>query len=91
MPVSMHLVWDRYRSDHAPDVTGMREDLKMFGNEYTYCLSESQIRPSPPYANVTVMYTIAFAIMQIPANMFALKFRPRLLIFICEMGWTAFT
>ena len=33
----------------------------------------------------------AFAIVQIPANMIALKVRPRLCILICELGWTAFT
>lgn len=37
------------------------------------------------------MYTIGFAIMQIPANMIALKVRPRYCIMACELGWTAFT
>ena len=38
-----------------------------------------------------VCYTIAFAIMQIPSNILALKIRPRICIVICELGWTAFT
>ncbi|KAI1339463.1 pantothenate transporter liz1 [Xylariaceae sp. FL0016] len=57
-------------------VSGMKEDLGLLGNEYTYML---------------MCYTIAFAIMQIPANMIALKIRPRLFLVICELGWTAFT
>lgn len=38
-----------------------------------------------------VCYTIAFAIMQIPSNILALKIRPRICIVVCELGWTAFT
>ena len=37
------------------------------------------------------MYTIAFAIMQIPSNLIALKIQPRVCIMICEIGWTIFT
>ncbi|GJC87748.1 pantothenate transporter liz1 [Colletotrichum liriopes] len=54
----------------------MKEDLKIQGNEYTYML---------------MCYTIAFAIMQIPSNLIALKIRPRYCIVVCELGWTAFT
>ncbi|GJD05146.1 pantothenate transporter liz1 [Colletotrichum higginsianum] len=57
-------------------VSGMKEDLNIKGNEYTYML---------------MCYTIAFAIMQIPANMIALKVRPRVCLVVCELGWTAFT
>ncbi|PVH89465.1 pantothenate transporter liz1 [Cadophora sp. DSE1049] len=57
-------------------VSGMKEDLNIEGNEYTYML---------------MCYTIAFAIMQIPSNILALKIRPRICIVICELGWTAFT
>ncbi|KZL67712.1 major facilitator superfamily transporter (pantothenate transporter liz1) [Colletotrichum tofieldiae] len=57
-------------------VSGMKEDLKIQGNEYTYML---------------MCYTIAFAIMQIPSNLIALKIRPRYCIVVCELGWTAFT
>ncbi|KAH7232996.1 pantothenate transporter liz1 [Fusarium tricinctum] len=57
-------------------VSGMKEDLNMQGNEYTYML---------------MCYTIAFAIMQIPSNAIALKIRPRICIVVCELGWTIFT
>ncbi|KAF6831385.1 pantothenate transporter liz1 [Colletotrichum plurivorum] len=57
-------------------VSGMKEDLNIQGNEYTYML---------------MCYTIAFAIMQIPSNMIALKVRPRICLVVCELGWTAFT
>ncbi|KDN64761.1 putative pantothenate transporter liz1 [Colletotrichum sublineola] len=57
-------------------VSGMKEDLNIQGNEYTYML---------------MCYTIAFAIMQIPSNLIALKIRPRYCIIGCELGWTAFT
>ncbi|KAH9884235.1 pantothenate transporter liz1 [Xylariomycetidae sp. FL2044] len=57
-------------------VTGMKEDLNLEGNEYTYML---------------MCYTIAFAIMQIPSNMIALKIRPRICLVVCELGWTVFT
>ncbi|KAH7178945.1 major facilitator superfamily domain-containing protein [Fusarium sp. MPI-SDFR-AT-0072] len=58
------------------DVSGMKEDLNIQGNEYTYML---------------MCYTIAFAIMQIPSNAIALKIRPRICIVVCELGWTIFT
>ncbi|KAF2171780.1 hypothetical protein M409DRAFT_18013 [Zasmidium cellare ATCC 36951] len=57
-------------------VSGMKEDLNIQGNEYTY---------------MQMCYTISFAIMQIPANIIALKVRPRICIVICELGWTVFT
>ncbi|KAH7014107.1 pantothenate transporter liz1 [Microdochium trichocladiopsis] len=57
-------------------VSGMKEDLNIQANEYTYML---------------MCYTIAFAIMQIPSNAIALKIRPRICIVVCELGWTAFT
>ncbi|KLO80550.1 Uncharacterized protein LW93_13782 [Fusarium fujikuroi] len=57
-------------------VSGMKEDLDIQGNEYTYML---------------MCYTIAFAIMQIPSNAIALKIRPRICIVVCELGWTIFT
>ncbi|CZR50393.1 related to transporter protein [Phialocephala subalpina] len=57
-------------------VSGMKEDLNIEANEYTYML---------------MCYTIAFAIMQIPSNMIALKISPRICLVTCEVGWTAFT
>ncbi|KAL4787103.1 major facilitator superfamily domain-containing protein [Aspergillus varians] len=57
-------------------VSGMKEDLNIHGNEYNYMLT---------------CYTVAFAIMQIPSNMIAVKIPPRFLILACELGWTVFT
>ncbi|KUJ18712.1 pantothenate transporter liz1 [Mollisia scopiformis] len=57
-------------------VSGMKEDLNIEVNEYTYML---------------MCYTIAFAIMQIPSNMIALKVSSRICLVVCEFGWTAFT
>ncbi|KAM0817772.1 hypothetical protein AB5N19_03579 [Seiridium cardinale] len=57
-------------------VSGMKEDLDIEANEYTY---------------MQMCYTIAFAIIQIPANAIALKIRPRICLVICEIGWTIFT
>lgn len=57
-------------------VSGMKEDLKIEASEYTYML---------------MCYTIAFAIMQIPSNVIALKISPRICLVTCEVGWTAFT
>ncbi|RDW66647.1 hypothetical protein BP5796_09396 [Coleophoma crateriformis] len=58
------------------DVSGMKEDLDIQANEYTYML---------------MCYTIAFAIIQVPANLVALKLRPRICLVVCEIGWTIFT
>jgi ACS family pantothenate transporter-like MFS transporter len=55
------------------DVSGMKEDLGIKGNEYTYMGS---------------CYAIAFAIMQVPSNMIAFKIKPRYCLVACELGWT---
>ncbi|KAF5234548.1 hypothetical protein FAUST_7528 [Fusarium austroamericanum] len=57
-------------------VSGMKEDLNIQGNQYTYML---------------MCYTIAFAVMQVPSNAIVLKVRPRICIVVCELGWTVFT
>ncbi|KAH8898963.1 pantothenate transporter liz1 [Thozetella sp. PMI_491] len=57
-------------------VSGMKQDLNIQGNEYTY---------------MQMCYTISFALMQIPSNIIGLKVRPRVCIVICELGWTIFT
>ncbi|KAF3025507.1 hypothetical protein E8E14_007938 [Neopestalotiopsis sp. 37M] len=57
-------------------VSGMKEDLNIEANEYTYML---------------MCYTISFAIVQVPANAIALKIRPRICLVVCEIGWTIFT
>ncbi|PTD07889.1 hypothetical protein FCULG_00005846, partial [Fusarium culmorum] len=46
-------------------VSGMKEDLNIQGNQYTYML---------------MCYTIAFAVMQVPSNVIVLKVRPRICI-----------
>ncbi|KAH8673398.1 pantothenate transporter liz1 [Xylariales sp. PMI_506] len=57
-------------------VSGMKKDLNIQANEYTYML---------------MCYTISFAIMQVPANAIALKIPPRICLIACEIGWTIFT
>lgn len=68
----------------------MKEDLNIHGNEYTYMLSKCvAIFLRGLFLTRKVRYTIAFAIMQIPSNMIALKVRPCVCITLCELGWTA--
>ncbi|KAJ7119117.1 MFS general substrate transporter [Mycena epipterygia] len=58
------------------DVSGMKEDLHIQANEYTY---------------MSTCYLIGFAIMQLPSSLIALKVRPSIWLFCCEIGWTIFT
>ncbi|CAI4215823.1 unnamed protein product [Parascedosporium putredinis] len=57
-------------------VSGMKEDLQMNGNEYTYAMT---------------MYTIAYAIMQVPSTLIVQKVRPALWLAIMEVGWGVWT
>ncbi|KAF9018546.1 MFS general substrate transporter [Hymenopellis radicata] len=57
-------------------VSGMKEDLDIQGNEYTY---------------MQTTYIVGFAIMQIPSSWIALKIRPSWWLFACEIGWGTFT
>ncbi|KAB8305141.1 hypothetical protein EYC80_004435 [Monilinia laxa] len=57
-------------------VSGMQEDLKMFGNEYTYA---------------GTFYTCAYAIMQIPSTLIIQKVRPSYWLGLMEIGWGTFT
>uniref|UniRef100_A0A0W0FAL3 Pantothenate transporter liz1 n=1 Tax=Moniliophthora roreri TaxID=221103 RepID=A0A0W0FAL3_MONRR len=57
-------------------VSGMKEDLNITGNEYTY---------------MGTCYTIAYAIFQIPGTLIVTRVRPSIYLFICEIGWGAFT
>ncbi|KAJ6630337.1 MFS general substrate transporter [Mycena sp. CBHHK59/15] len=57
-------------------VSGMKEDLHIKANEYTY---------------MQTCYLIGFAIMQLPSSVIALKVRPSIWLFCCEIGWTIFT
>lgn len=57
-------------------VSGMQEELNMYGNEYTYAGS---------------VYTIAYAVMQIPSTLIIQKVRPSLWLAVMEVCWGAFT
>ncbi|PLB48448.1 MFS general substrate transporter [Aspergillus steynii IBT 23096] len=57
-------------------VSGMQEDLSMYGNEYTYAQT---------------CYTVAYAIMQIPSTLIIQRVRPRYWLAAMEIGWGVFT
>ncbi|KAK0245922.1 pantothenate transporter liz1 [Armillaria nabsnona] len=57
-------------------VSGMKEDLNILGNEYTY---------------MGTCYTIAYALFQIPGTLIVTRVRPSYFLFFCEVGWGAFT
>ncbi|KAH8807539.1 pantothenate transporter liz1 [Xylogone sp. PMI_703] len=57
-------------------VSGMQEDLKMFGNQYTYA---------------GTVYTCAYAVMQIPSTLIIQKVRPSFWLGLMEVGWGTFT
>jgi ACS family pantothenate transporter-like MFS transporter len=57
-------------------VSGMQEELNMYGNEYTYAGS---------------VYTVAYAVMQIPSTLIIQRVRPSLWLAIMEVCWGVFT
>lgn len=57
-------------------VSGMQEELAMYGNEYTYAGSA---------------YTVAYAVMQIPSTLIIQRVRPSLWLAIMEVCWGVFT
>lgn len=57
-------------------VSGMQEDLSMYGNEYTYA---------------GTAYTCAYAVMQIPSTLIIQRIRPSLFLAGMEVAWGAFT
>lgn len=57
-------------------ISGMKEDLYMDGNEYTYATS---------------LYTIAYAIMQVPSTLIVQRVRPALWLMFMEVGWGIWT
>ncbi|GFZ49387.1 hypothetical protein JCM24511_07507 [Saitozyma sp. JCM 24511] len=57
-------------------VSGMKEDLNITGNQYTY---------------MTTIYNAVYCVMQIPSNMAVLYVRPSYYLAACELGWAAFT
>jgi ACS family pantothenate transporter-like MFS transporter len=54
----------------------MQEDLKMYGNQYTYA---------------GTAYTCAYAVMQIPSTLIIQKIRPSYWLAMMEIGWGTFT
>ncbi|KAK0641429.1 major facilitator superfamily domain-containing protein [Cercophora newfieldiana] len=57
-------------------ISGMRKDLSMFGNEYTYA---------------TTAYTVGYAIMQIPSTLIVQKIHPAIWLGTMEVGWGIWT
>ena len=57
-------------------VSGMQEDLGMYGNEYTYAVT---------------CYTVAYAVMQIPSNIIIQYIRPSYWLAAMEIAWGTFT
>lgn len=57
-------------------VSGMQEDLGMYGNQYTYA---------------GTAYTCAYAVMQIPSTLIIQRVRPSLYLAAMEVAWGAFT
>ncbi|KAJ6596018.1 pantothenate transporter liz1 [Mycena sp. CBHHK59/15] len=57
-------------------ISGMKEDLRMQGNEYTY---------------MGTCYTVAYALMQVPSTMIIQKIRPSYYLAFCEIGWGVWT
>ncbi|KAJ7056785.1 pantothenate transporter liz1 [Mycena amicta] len=57
-------------------ISGMKEDLNINGNEYTF---------------MGTCYTIAYALMQVPSTMIIQKVRPSYYLAFCEIGWGVWT
>lgn len=57
-------------------ISGMREDLTMLGNEYTYA---------------TTAYTVGYAVMQIPSTLIVQKIPPSIWLGAMEVGWGVWT
>ncbi|KAL4879345.1 major facilitator superfamily domain-containing protein [Aspergillus karnatakaensis] len=57
-------------------VSGMQEALSMYGNEYTYAQT---------------VYTVAYAVMQIPSTLIIQRVRPSIWLAAMEIGWGVFT
>ncbi|KAJ3821779.1 major facilitator superfamily domain-containing protein [Lentinula raphanica] len=57
-------------------VSGMKEDLSMNGNQYTY---------------MGTLYTIGYALFQIPGTLAVTRIRPSVFLFANEICWGIFT
>lgn len=47
--------------------------------------------PLSKYTTAQTCYLVGFAIMQLPSTLIALKVRPSIYLFACELGWGIFT
>jgi ACS family pantothenate transporter-like MFS transporter len=74
-------------------VSGMQEDLKMYGNQYTYAVHLPLPSASHPFLTVKqgTAYTCAYAIMQIPSTLIIQKIRPSHWLAWMEIGLGVFT
>ncbi|KAJ5279139.1 hypothetical protein N7478_004511 [Penicillium angulare] len=57
-------------------VSGMQESLSMYGNQYTYAQT---------------VYTVSYAVMQIPSTLIIQRIRPSIWLAAMEVGWATFT
>ncbi|WVQ82936.1 hypothetical protein IAT38_005072 [Cryptococcus sp. DSM 104549] len=57
-------------------VSGMKEDLGMLANQYTYLFT---------------VYNAVICVLEVPCNLIILKFPPSYFLAACEIGWTIFT
>jgi len=70
----------------------MQEDLKMYGNQYTYAVSASIVDDSPLLIALQgTAYTCAYAVMQIPSTLIIQKVRPSYWLGLMEIAWGTFT
>lgn len=82
----------------------MQEDLKMYGNEYTYAVrisrSTSQyhsifltkhLKPLTLLLHQGTAYTCAYAVMQIPSTLIIQHIRPSYWLGLMEIAWGVFT
>ena len=81
-------------------VSGLKEDIMMVGNDYTYAVSNDLLiglfAPSPLsslrlISEKTTAYTVAYAVMQIPSTLIVQKIRPSYWLAFMEIGWGVFT
>jgi hypothetical protein len=73
--------------------SGMQEDLRMYGSQYTYAVSFSDsslcIQFWLPLQGTA--YTCAYAVMQVPSTLIIQKIRPSYWLAFIEVGWGVFT
>jgi ACS family pantothenate transporter-like MFS transporter len=71
----------------------MQEDLKMYGNQYTYAVRIPSIFTSHQFLTPEqgTAYTCAYAVMQIPSTLIIQKIRPSYWLACMELGWGIFT